>query len=59
MKEENVNEEANNIELEPVKSSSNENNSPHVAPEQEDEVDIHLVRILHKVWKLHVVINIL
>ncbi|XP_078346518.1 uncharacterized protein LOC144631821 [Oculina patagonica] len=43
MKEENVNEEANNIELEPVKSSSNENNSPHVAPEQEDEVDIHLL----------------
>ena len=42
MKEENVNPEvlANNIDLKPVTSPSNENNSPHLTPEQENEVDL-------------------
>ena len=49
MKEDNINEEANNIDLQPVMSPSNDNNSPHLAPaEQESEVDVNLVRILHK-----------
>lgn len=53
MKEDNINEEANNIELKAVMSPSNENenNSPQVAPEQEDDVDVRLVCILYKVNK--------
>lgn len=44
-----ANEEANNIKLEPVVSPSNEKQSPHLAPEQGEEADVHLVRILQGV----------
>ena len=47
MKEDAINEETNNIEVEPVGSPSNEKQSPQLAPEQRKEADVHLVRILH------------
>lgn len=47
MKEEATNnDETNNVELEPIGSPSNEKQSPHLAPEQREEADVHLVRIL-------------
>lgn len=49
MKEDAINEGTNNIELEPVVSPSNENQSPHLAPEQGEEADVQLVRILQSV----------
>ena len=48
-KEDAINEEAKNIELEPVTSPSNEKQSPHLAPEQGEEADAHLVRILQSI----------
>lgn len=49
MKEDTIIEEANNIDLEPVMSPSNEIQSPHLAPEQRDEADVHSVRILRTI----------
>ena len=43
---EEANEEANNIKLEPVVSPSNQKQSPYLAPEQGEEADVQLVRIL-------------
>ncbi|XP_020620782.1 uncharacterized protein LOC110058472 [Orbicella faveolata] len=43
MKEDAINEGTNNIELEPVVSPSNENQSPHLAPEQGEEADVQLL----------------
>lgn len=64
MKEDNVNAEviANNIDLKPVTSPSNEYNSPNLTLEQENEVDVVCFYILYKneltAWKLQVVLNI-
>lgn len=44
MKEDAIKEEANNIELEPITSPSNEKQSPRSA--EQGEADVHLVRIL-------------
>ena len=46
---EEANEEADKIKLEPVVSPENKKQSPHLAPEQEEEADVHLVRILRSV----------
>lgn len=48
MKEDNNDEEANNIDLEPVVSPpSKENNSPPLAPEQGEDTDVSII-ILNK-----------
>lgn len=46
---EEANEEVNQIKLEPVVSPAIKNQSPHLAPEKEEEADAHLVRILRSV----------
>ena len=50
MKEDAIKEGANNIDLEPIISPSNEKQSPHLAPEQgEEDAHVHLVRILQTI----------
>ena len=50
MKEDAIKEEANNIDLEPIISPSNEKQNPHLAPEQgEEEAHVHLVRIFQTI----------